>query len=141
MAQLPPPPLAYPKEPNKTGAIITLVGAAAIVLGSFLPWASVATVFGTISLAGTEGDGVITLVIGGIIGVLAGLELGGKSRRRTAAMIVGIVALGIGVFEIANVSDTASEVSSQFARASVGIGLWAVLGGAALALLGSLQSR
>ena len=29
-----------------------------------MPWASVATAFGTISIAGTEGDGKITLAIG-----------------------------------------------------------------------------
>lgn len=126
---------------NKTGPILSLVGALAVVIGSFLPWATVTSGFGSIGVAGTEGDGVITLVAGAVIGILAALELGQSSKTRVATMIASLICLGIGLFEIANVSDAIGGVSSEFARASVGIGLFAVAGGAGLAIFGSTLSR
>lgn len=40
------------------------VAAILVVIGSVMPWASLTTPFGTVSAAGTEGDGKLTLVAG-----------------------------------------------------------------------------
>lgn len=40
------------------------VAAILVIIGSVMPWASVTTPFGTVSAAGTEGDGKLTLIAG-----------------------------------------------------------------------------
>ena len=43
---------------------IGLAGAVGLAVGSLLPWASVTSLFGQIDVAGTDGDGKYTLVLG-----------------------------------------------------------------------------
>ena len=49
---------------DKAGPALAAVGGRLVLIGSFMPRASIATAFGTISIAGTEGDGKITLAVG-----------------------------------------------------------------------------
>lgn len=123
---------------NRTGPILELVGGAVVVLGSLLPWASVTTVFGTASVPGTEGDGLIALGVGGVVCLLAVLELGNRNDTRTLTMYVTLAAGALGVYEWVTIRARLMEVSSEFARASVGIGVYAVIGGAALAFVAAL---
>ena len=52
-------------EPRKSDSrSVAMVAAGGVILGSLLPWASISTGFGTISMSGTDGDGVITLLLG-----------------------------------------------------------------------------
>jgi hypothetical protein len=60
---------------NRTGPIVALIGGALVLVGSFLPWATVASGFGSASLSGTEGDGKITLVVGLLAALVAVIEL------------------------------------------------------------------
>lgn len=108
---------------------IGLGASAVIVLGSVLPWATVSTPFGSISAAGTEGDGVITLILGVIAVVGFAVQ-----RFRLASIPAGL-ALATGVFDLVNVSRTIGDVDSEFARASVGYGLWLVVAGGVVAVL------
>ncbi|MEA2507734.1 MAG: hypothetical protein QOH48_2352 [Actinomycetota bacterium] len=55
-----------------------------IMLGSILPWAPANTIFGSFSVAGTAGDGKITLACGLLIATLAGIYLTGNVARKTA---------------------------------------------------------
>lgn len=98
-----------------------IASAAAIALGSLMPWASVTTAFGSISVAGTEGDGVLTLAAGIIAAVLGAL------RKRFGLLIVLVLTVAIAGYDVINVSRQVDEVSTEFARASVGWGLWLVL--------------
>jgi hypothetical protein len=61
-----------------------LVAAAGLIVGAFLPWVTA----GIFSVAGTDGDGVFTLVIGGIVGVLGFLK-----RPNGTRLINGISAV------------------------------------------------
>ena len=45
-------------------ALLTLVGGALTAVGSILPWATIASGIGSISKAGTEGDGIFARVRG-----------------------------------------------------------------------------
>jgi hypothetical protein len=89
--QLPEPPprrdLAGPTDrtPNKAGPALELIGGGLVLLGSFLPWATVATVFGTVSLNGIDGDGKITMVLGLVLVLIAVLELTGSSAENIAS--------------------------------------------------------
>ena len=110
---------------------------AMIVLGSLLPWATVVTVFGSISISGTEGDGVITLFLGGVglTGVV--LALGRRRRAVIVTLTVAVLALLIAVYDIANIADIGGE---ELARVQIGLGLWLVLVGALLGIAFSAVS-
>ncbi len=123
---------------NKTGPVLELLGGGVVVLGSVLPWASLTTIFGTASVPGTEGDGLITMVVGGALCLLAILELGSSYDTRTLVMYAAMAAGGIGVYEWVTVRDRLVDVSSELARASVGVGVYAVILGAALAFVAAL---
>lgn len=103
---------------------ISLGGAAVIVLGSVLPWASVAMVG---PIYGTEGDGMITLtlaVIAGILALFAGL---GKGRvwMFVVALVLGMLATVIAAYDLSNIS---SLVSTQ-GMAQLGAGLPVIIVG------------
>lgn len=136
---LPPPPSAPVQD--RLGPILELVGAGAVIAGSLLPWATVTTIFGTIGVNGTEGDGVITLGLGGVLGVLALVELSGGSSTKAIALVVAIITLALGGFEYVSVGDRLGDAGNEFARASVGVGIYVIMGGAGLALFGCQQSR
>ena len=106
-----------------------IASAAAIALGSLMPWASVTTAFGSISVAGTEGDGVLTLAAGIIAAVLGAL------RKRFGLLIVLVLTVAIAGYDVINVSRQVDEVSTEFARASVGWGLWLVLAASVAGLI------
>jgi hypothetical protein len=112
-----------------TKRLVLLLAAGAVILGSVLPWATVTTVFGTISLAGTEGDGIITL-IGGVVAGLAVLI----RRFRLACLAFGLTA-AIAVYDITNVNRSIGDIDSEFVRTSVGYGLWIIV---AAAIVGTL---
>jgi hypothetical protein len=108
-------------------------GAGAVVLGSLLPWVTVHSAFGSISIAGTEGDGVITLIIG------LAFAAGFAAKKTVLAALAGFAALGMAIYELTNVQSgirDAERELGEFATASVGIGLWIVLIGAIAMLLG-----
>jgi hypothetical protein len=148
MATLPPPPpprrdLVGPVEvaPSKAGPIVMLVGGGLVLIGSFLPWATVTTVFGTISVAGTNGDGKITLGVGLAIVLVSILELTGTSGARILNIVIGVVAAGIGVLDYANVSERIAGASSDVAQAAVGVGLYAVIAGGIAVIVGGFIKR
>ena len=142
---MPPPPRdRVPPQPptaskRKESAILALVGGVAVVVGSLMPWATITAIFGTISVAGTQGDGTITLVLGGVLGVLALLDLvGTTSISKWLYVGFGVAAAGVGGFDWVNLSQRLGEAQSEFVQASVGIGLVIVVGGGILAVVGGL---
>ena len=62
------------RERQGSGAVVAL-GGLLIAIGSFLPWISVSSAFGSLSRNGVEGggDGVSTLIIG-VLMVLLGIS-------------------------------------------------------------------
>jgi Protein of unknown function (DUF2510) len=135
---VPPPAAAATRSTSPAPWIIAVAGALAIV-GSILPWATVRTGFGELSVSGTDGDGVITLVLGI---ALVGLGLCGFTRARQILSGVSLLpALGVGaiaLIDIVDVSNVADELGSDFAQVSIGSGLWVCLAAAVLALVGGI---
>ena len=125
---------------DRTAVIVVLSGAGGLLLGSFLPWASVTTAFGRIDVEGTRGDGVITLVLAIAIGVMGVFLVRGSTHR--ALLIVSLVAASLALLvcliDIGNVSSVASEQTSDEVDASVGYGLYLAAAGAAAAVIGSI---
>jgi hypothetical protein len=81
-----------------------------LVIGSLGAWAT----FGPFSVAGTSGDGVITLIAGLVAGVLIVLR-----RFTVVTLLAGLVAVATAIYDTATISDSGNE----FFSASVGWGL------------------
>lgn len=111
-----------------THRIVAAVGAGAVIIGSAMPWVSVTTVFGEISVNGTEGDGQFTIVGGGIVLVLVFL------RWYLAALIVASLTGAALIYDYTNVSRNV-DIDEEFARASVGWGLQLATVGAIVAAI------
>jgi hypothetical protein len=89
---------------------LTLIAAGALMVGSLLPWAT--GPFG-VDVSGTRGDGVITLIFGGIVGGLAFLF-----PRRWAAVVAALASLGAAVIAI---GDTAHIASTPYFAVGYGV--------------------
>jgi hypothetical protein len=119
--------------------IVTLVGGGLLLLGSFLPWAQVASLFGTVSVNGTEGDGKITAAVGVAVALVGLVTVANrKARLSILAPILGLVGAGAGVLDLANVNDKFASVSSSLVHPSIGIGLYLVILGGIVTLVAAL---
>lgn len=105
-----------------------MAGFIGIVLGSFMPWAQV----GIFTANGTDGDGVITLILGG-----AGFLLMLASTRGPAiiALLLALGAGGIGLYDASNISSAISDLDGNpfAANASVGTGLYLLIAASVVA--------
>ena len=120
---------------------VAIGGAIGLIVGSFLEWASIDTPFGSFSVSGMDGDGVITVSVGIIALVLFTLV------KRRAGTIAGVVFAAIGAaiaaIDIADVKSNIDDIAAEsegLATASVGIGLWLCLAGALVAVVGGILS-
>ena len=105
-----------------------LAAAAAVVIGSFGTWAT--ALGGLLSKSGTEGDGVLTLVLAVV--ALLGLWAFWRKPRRWAAvgvLVLGVLIFAIGIYDLVDVESTANV--------SAGWGLYLVV--AASAILGPVS--
>jgi len=114
-------------------SILTVVGAVLVVLGAFLPWAKV----GFLSVDGTEGDGILTLILGLAAGLLGALGfLKGAKGLLIGSIVCAGLALLIGVYDIANIN---SVVDGPFGlEVEVGMGLYLTVLGAAAGVAGPI---
>jgi len=118
-----------------------LGGAAALIIGAFLPWVKAEAGVFNITKNGIDGDGVITLVLAG---ALALAFLLARSVKTGAWLVITFAALAIAVaaYDTIDISKKADELTSQTSflhvDASVGVGLWLSLAGAIAALVGGV---
>lgn len=108
-----------------------------VLLGSVLPWASVDTAFGSsISVRGTEGDGVLTLLLALAGGAAAvAVVMARKPMAAIGGIVAGGLALLIGVFDFIDLARVSGD-SGGLVESHVGFGLWLVLLGS-LAMTGA----
>jgi hypothetical protein len=107
---------------------VALAAAAAVVIGSFGTWAT--ALGGLLSKSGTEGDGVLTLVLAVV--ALLGLWAFWREPRRWAAvgvLVLGVLIFAIGIYDLVDIENTADV--------SAGWGLYLVV--AASAILGPVS--
>ncbi len=111
-------------------------GAAVVAaVGSVLPWASAQSGLGSFSIAGTDGDGVLTLWLAVLVAVLAFPLATGFRRRRPLALLGALVLVALSAYDLVNMSNRLIDASSESTRASVGYGLWILVAGAVVAVL------
>ena len=129
----PPPPRLQPQQPmyvdprvpartgNPSAGIASILGAAFIILGSFLPWATARAGILERTFAGTEGDGVITMA-GGAFLLIAGIGI--YIKPSALVRIVGIlIVLGIGYIVL---TDWSNIRNIRDLSVSMGSGLYAI---------------
>ncbi|MDI9978810.1 hypothetical protein [Rhodococcus sp. IEGM 1307] len=126
----PPAPLPVNYKPNVLAGFVACL---AIVVGSLGPWATSLS-FG---VAGTEGDGVISLVLAAVAAaaLFAIHARGGLTKfgDRWLAPVAGVLVLGIGVIDAIEVNGNEVEFMNTMVSTGIGWGLWVViLAGAAL---------
>jgi hypothetical protein len=109
-----------------------LFAAGAAVLGSFLPWLTAATAFGTIEVSGTTGgDGWIAVVTGLVMAALI------YKRKLNGALVLAWLGTLGAVGEMINVSST----SNEFAKVSIGYGLLLTTAGFIVALVSIIKFK
>ena len=124
-----------------------LVGAAGLIVGALLPWATVDAVLFSATANGIDGDGVITLIVGGIVAIFVAL-LRGRRGVAAACLLLGLLAGVVALVDLVNVSSRVGDVQSTAnlaLKASVGVGLWLTALAAVAVVVGSVgafvQSR
>jgi len=122
----------------------TLGGSLALIIGAFLPWATVSAPFiGTINKNGIDGDGVFTLIAGVAVAVL-GFPLVSqrtlKPGRGIPIAIVSGLAAAISIYDLVDVQNAVNDVEGPVA-ASAGSGLYLTVAGAIAALVGGVMIR
>lgn len=114
----------------KQASGLTIVGGLLMALGSFLAWGSVLG----ISVSGIDGgDGWYTLVAGVVLALAGYMSFSGKALPMWIgwlALVVGLLVALLNFFDIMGTEGV-----------SVGIGMWLMLAGGALGLVGLLMSR
>ena len=127
-------------------ALGMIAGGAILAVGSLMPWLTATAVFvGTVSRNGIDGggDGLVTLIAGGCVAV-GGVARVMRSRwsqfARGLGGLASAVAGVVAVYDIGSVSNRVADLTSGTSGviASVGVGLYVALIGAAVGLLFSL---
>lgn len=128
-------------------SIAVIAGGLLIAIGSFLPWVTASTIFGSLSRSGIDagGDGWITLVAGTVIAVLGLVTLTNPNRAANLLVAIGAaVAAVIFALDFSDVQGRVSDLESSsegMALGGVGIGLWMVALGAIVSFIASLMRR
>ncbi|NOX24281.1 MAG: zinc ribbon domain-containing protein [Actinobacteria bacterium] len=120
---------------------ITIVSGFLVTAGSLLPWRTATLAFlGTVNISGTEGDGMITLVLGIVI-MLGGavvVSQGSSTIGALTALAAGGLALWITYVSFQSTLTVVELVNSGgTGRASVGLGLWLVAIGSTGSIVGA----
>ena len=146
------------------GAILAMVGGVLLAVGSFLAWAEVSGGGTSVTAKGVDGsDGYITLAAGAVA-LLVGIAMTRQARRMLAVLVIlaGIVGGGIGLYDALTAKDSvldaaaeelaptfgasAEEVRAALDQAidagqlsvSISIGLYVVIAGGVVALIGGI---
>jgi hypothetical protein len=128
---------------HSSGAAIALLGGVGIIVGSVGAWAKVSAGVFERSIGGMDGDGKITVACGIVVALVALIGMTSNSSRGAAfiVLLASVVAGGVAIYDTVNVNDKAREAESlsEFVSASVGWGLYVVIGGAVVAVIGALM--
>ena len=131
---LPAPQTGSPAQ-IKVPHIVAWAASTMVVIAAFLPWA---TALG-VGVAGIEGDGVITLVLG--VMAAAAIAAGAFWKRWAAipAAVIGVAVAGIGVYDWVQIeTEETFNVVGLRGVVSVGVGLYlTAIAGVVLALAGA----
>jgi len=146
------------------GGILAIIGGALLAVGSFLPWAEVSWGGTSVTAQGIDDSyGYFTLAAGSfalVVGIV--MTRGAKRELAVLAVLAGLVGGGVGLYEALTIKDSvldaaAEQLAPSFERSteqvraaldqaieigelslSINIGLYAVIAGGVVALLGGI---
>ncbi len=146
------------------GGILAIIGGALLAVGSFLPWAEVSWGGTSVTAQGIDDSyGYFTLAAGSfalVVGIV--MRRGAKRELAVLAVLAGLVGGGVGLYEALTIRDSvldaaaeqlapSFELSTEEVRAaldqaietgqlglSISIGLYAVIAGGVVALVGGI---
>ena len=133
-------------EMMKAGRLFTFVGALMMVIGVMLPWVTVSSVFGTAPVVvGYATDGLFAGAIGWLIltNSLASKELAGRAYSGASvflALVAGGITLSVLVRLFMALMDFGSVSISELSG-SIGVGLWIMLLGTYIVLIGAANAE
>lgn len=117
---------------------ITAFGSIMVILGSALPWATVEIfLLGQQAVSGLQGDGVITLLLGIVVLILA-LAAQAESGK-TPPIVASLLALVAGVIGLIDLTNVERASQGILGSVSIGVGLYLVVIGAFVAVVGGLS--
>jgi len=119
------------------GRKVMAIAAGVLILGAFLPWATVNAGFISASKTGIEGDGVVTAGIGAVVLLVVALKAATAQARWVLGFIGGLLA---GLMAAYDVHDVQSAGSSAV-LVQVGIGLWLSGAAAVAVMVGAAMQR
>ena len=127
---------------STTGKVAAAAGLAALI-GSFLPWVSAVSIFGSIEISGfTAGDGKLTAgaaVVAMLLGY-AGLTKGNKAPV-VLAMLAALGGACVSIYDLTGIQSKLNGSESEGVAASVGYGLYLCTAGFVVCLFGLLSAR
>jgi hypothetical protein len=143
-----PPPAGLVRNQIVPGATMIGLGGLLIVLGSFLPWLTATAPFvGTITRKGMEGgDGIITLILG-VVTILIGVSQLTATQMpallQRSSIVTGVITGAVAIYDYVEVQRRIEDVKEQteLISASVGAGIWTLIVGAILAIVGGMVVR
>jgi len=119
--------------------VLIFGGAVVLAAGSLLPWFKASVAFFTVTKNGTDGDGVLTLILAVLVPLIFGLV---TSRTAASAMafMAGALAAVVAVYDIADLSKRAQNllVRSGLVSANIGIGLILAAIGSLVIMVGAI---
>jgi hypothetical protein len=143
----PPPQFLQPSGYTDTASrndplgFVAVAGGVLMVLGSFLPWATVDGVLGNQSVSGMEGDGVITVVLGLVaaaLGVVAVIRGGGIGKGIGILLVAALAGLILAI-DWAQIEDLAADsIFEDVISFNTGIGMYTIAVAVIVALAGGI---
>ncbi|OFW79639.1 MAG: hypothetical protein A2Z48_02675 [Actinobacteria bacterium RBG_19FT_COMBO_70_19] len=148
-------------------AILAIAGGALLAIGSFLAWAEVSGSGTSVTASGTDGtDGWITFASGLVVLAAGAILMRGSGRRALAivAIVAALIGGGVGLYDALTAKDrvlddaaeelagsfggTAEEVRALLDQAidageigiSISLGLYIVIAGGALGMIGGVMA-
>lgn len=125
---------------DKRSRWLLVGGTAVVAVGALLPWVTVDAGLVSASKAGTDGDGVITLLLAIVVGglLLAKWKAGIGRAVLIASLVLAAIVLAIAIYDSIDIASAVDESELVEVRASIGIGLWLTLLGAAAMIAGAI---
>jgi len=115
---------------KKQAAGLTILGGAGLAIGSFLAWGEI---LGITASGMDGGDGWFTLIAGVVLIAVGYMAYSGKALPMWLGWVALVVGAGVAIINYFDISGTEGL--------SVGIGMWIMLAGSVLALVGLLMGR
>ena len=119
--------------------VLIFGGAAVLAAGSLLPWVKASVAFFTVTKNGTDGDGVLTLILAVLVPLIFGLVTP-RTAASAMAFMAGALAAVVAVYDIADLSKRAQNllVRSGLVSANIGIGLILAAIGSLVIMVGAI---